>query len=370
MEQLFADYTLRMVTLGTAILGAVSGALGTFAVLRQQSLLGDAVSHAALPGIGLAFLLTGSKASLILMVGAGLAGWLATAVVLLVTASTRIKYDSALGLVLSVFFGVGLVLLTFIQKFPNTNQAGLDSFLFGQAASLIAEDVLTMAVLGGLALLVLLLFWKEFKLLAFDSEFAHSLELPIRGLDLGLTTLLVISIVIGLQTVGVVLMSAMIIAPAAAARQWTDHLGTMMLIAMVLGSISGMAGALLSISTSNLPTGPTIVVCATSLVVLSMLFAPKRGIIWRRVRQAVQSQRLESEAVLLDLFELAQKHDHLEYPHMEAALHVIRPDSGSPRRHLRALEGKGLVQMYANGMWALTPDGVQECHGLLRERSP
>ncbi len=369
MEQFFDDYTLRMVTLGTAILGAVSGALGTFAVLRQQSLLGDAVSHAALPGIGLAFLLTGSKASLILMVGAGLTGWLATAVVLFVVASTRVKYDSALGLVLSVFFGAGLVLLTFIQKFPNANQAGLDSFLFGQAASLIAQDVITMAVLGGLAFVILILFWKEFKLLAFDSEFAHSLELPVRRLDLGLTTLLVVAIVIGLQTVGVVLMSAMIIAPAAAARQWTNHFGVMMLIAMMLGSLSGIAGSLLSVSTSNLPTGPTIVVCAASLVVVSMLFAPKRGIIWQRVRQGIQNQKLKSEALLLDLFELAKSHDSYEYPHKETALQVIRPYSGSPRRHLRTLEGKGLVRMHSNGMWALTPDGVQECNELLRERN-
>ena len=202
MEQLFDDYTFRTVTLGTAILGAVSGALGTFAVLRRQSLLGDAVSHAALPGIGLAFILTGSKASLVLIVGAGLAGWFATAIVLLVTTSTRVKYDSALGLVLSVFFGAGLVLLTFIQKYPNANQAGLDSFLFGQAASLVVGDVITMTVLGGVALMALLLFWKEFKLLAFDPEFAHSLVLPVRWLDIGLTTLLVVAIVIGLQTGG------------------------------------------------------------------------------------------------------------------------------------------------------------------------
>lgn len=368
MEQFFDDYTLRTVILGTSILGAVSGALSAFAVLRQQSLLGDAVSHAALPGIGLAFLLTGSKAPLVLMVGAGLAGWLATAMVLLVTTSTRIKYDSALGLVLSVFFGLGLVLLTYIQKYSDTNQAGLNSFLFGQAASLVTKDVITMTILGGLALAVLVLFWKEFKLLSFDPAFAQSMVLPVRWLDLGLTTLLVIAIVIGLQTVGVVLMSAMLIAPAAAARQWTDNFGVMTLISMLIGAFSGVGGALLSTSTSSLPTGPTIVVCASAIVVISMLFAPLRGIIWLRIRQEMQNRRLKNEAILLDLFELAQKHNDLEYPHTEATLRVIYPRTGTLHRQLRGLEGKGLVEEHEVEKWALTPNGIQVCKELSSKR--
>ena len=368
MEQLFDDYTLRTVTLGTMILGIVSGALGTFAVLRRQSLLGDAVSHAALPGVGLAYILTGSKASLILMVGAGLTGWLATAAVFLITASTRIKYDSALGLTLSVFFGIGLIILTFIQRFPDANQAGLDSFLFGQAASLIMTEVLTMMILGAAVLLCILLFWKEFKLLAFDPEFARSLVLPVRRLDLGLTSLLVITIVIGLQTVGVVLMSAMIIAPAVAARQWTDHLGVSTLISMIIGAFCGIGGVLLSTTAPSLPTGPIIVICGSTVVVGSMLFAPRHGIIWRWIRQTVQNRRLKSEAVLLDLFELARKHDHLEYAHMESALRIIRPHSGTLRRQLRGLEGKGLVKTDHRGAWALTPEGILVCDELLCER--
>jgi len=369
MEQLFADYTLRTVALGAAILGAVSGVLGTFVVLRQQSLLGDAVSHAALPGIGIAFILTGSKAPLILMIGAGVAGWLATAVVLLITTHSRIKYDSALGLVLSVFFGIGLVLLTFIQKSPNANQAGLDSFLFGQAASLILQDVIIMTAMGGITLAVIVLFWKEFKLLSFDREFAHSLVLPVRGLDFGLSTMAVIAIIIGLQTVGVVLMSAMIIAPAVAARQWTDRLGVMTLVAMVIGALSGAGGTIVSISAPNLPTGPIIVICATAGVGVSLLAAPRRGIIWQRIRQTIQNRKLRSEAVLLDLFDLAKTHESLEYPHMETALRVIYPQTGTLRRQLTRLDGKGLVSKKENGAWALTPNGVQMCNRLIKERT-
>ena len=369
IEQFLGDYTLRTVTLGAAILGAVCGALSTFVVLRQQSLLGDAVSHAALPGIGLAFLITGSKASLILMIGAGIAGWLGTAFVLLITNSSRVKYDSALGLVLSVFFGIGLVLLTFIQKSSLPNQAGLDSFLFGQAASLVMDDVLTMTVVGGLALVVILLLWKEFKLLAFDPEFARSLMLPVRWLDVGCTTLLVVVIVIGLQTVGVVLMSAMIIAPAAAARQWTDNFGVMTVISMIIGTLCGAGGSILSATRSHVPTGPIIVVCAAGVVVMSILGAPHRGIIWHKIRQILQNRKLRAEAVLLDLFELAKQHETLEYPHMEKVLRVIYPQSGSLRRQLQGLQSKGLVMRNENGAWALTPDGVSRCHQLIKERT-
>ncbi len=369
MEQLLTDYTLRSVALGATILGAVSGVLGTFVVLRQQSLLGDAVSHAALPGIGIAFILTGSKAPLILLIGAGVAGWLATAVVLLISTHSRIKYDSALGLVLSVFFGIGLVLLTFIQKSPNANQAGLDSFLFGQAASLVLQDVIVMTAMGGIALIVVALFWKEFKLLSFDREFAHSLVLPVRGLDFGLTTLVVIAIIIGLQTVGVVLMSAMMIAPAVAARQWTDRLGMMALVAMIIGALSGAGGAVFSAMTPNLPTGPIIVICATAGVGLSLLVAPRRGIIWQQIRQTMQNRKLRSEAVLLDLFDLARTHKSLEYPHMEAALRVIYPQTGTLNRQLSRLQGKGLVSKKENGAWALTPRGVQLCNRLINARS-
>src|SRR5688572_4433293 len=212
------DYTLRVVALGAATLGLVSGALGTFAVLRRQALVGDAISHAALPGVALAYLLTGSKASLALMIGAALTGFLAVLLVGAVVRTTRVKQDAALGIWLAVFFGLGLMLLTYLQGRPDASQAGLDRFLFGQAATLLREDVLTMAVAGGLALLVMLALWKELKVLAFDREFGASLGFRMRMVDVVLTSLLVVAIVIGLQTVGAVLMASLIVAPAAAAR--------------------------------------------------------------------------------------------------------------------------------------------------------
>jgi manganese/zinc/iron transport system permease protein len=303
-SDLFFDYTLRTIALGSAILGIVSGALGSYAVLRKQSLLGDAMSHAALPGIALAFLLTGSKMPLVLIVGAAAAGWVATLFIMSIVNTTRVKYDTALGMVLSVFFGFGLVLLTIIQKRPDATQAGLDKFLFGQAAALLERDVVTMGILGASAILITMLLWKEFKLLSFDPDFASTLGFPVRILDIILTTLIVIAIVLGLQTVGVVLMSAMIVAPAASARQWTDNLGIMIILSSLFGAIAGISGAVLSASFTRLPTGPTIVASVSVIVIVSMLLAPRRGILWRWWRERRQRGRLRLEGILEDLYPL------------------------------------------------------------------
>jgi manganese/zinc/iron transport system permease protein len=356
MLDLFSDYTLRTVALGSAALGITSGALGTFAVLRRQSLLGDAISHAALPGVALAFLLTGSKASLTLVAGAALAGFAGTLVVGSVVRTTRVKYDAALGIVLSVFFGVGLVLLTYIQRRPDAAQAGLDRFLFGQAAALLREDVITMAVLGGVALLAMLAVWKELKVLAFDPEYGETLGLRMRTVDVLLTGLLVIAIVIGLQTVGVVLMSAMLIAPAAAARQWTDRLGVMTLLSALFGAGAGVVGSVLSSEAARLPTGPTIVLCATAVVIVSLLLAPRRGLVWRELRRRQDARTLRVRAVLADLAALEREHGGA-HPHADATLSTM--GHGDARATLAELERRGLVVRDGDG-WLLTDDGRRQ----------
>jgi manganese/zinc/iron transport system permease protein len=279
------DYTLRTVVLGAALLGLISGALGSFAVLRRQALLGDAMSHAALPGIALAFMFTGLREQSVLLIGAALAGWVASLLLLAITRTTRIKEDAALAMVLSVFFGFGLVLLSILQQRPDTAQAGLSKFLFGQAASLVERDLLLIGGVGLLVFAVVALFWKEFKLISFDSEFALSQGLPVRSISIGLTTLIVFAIVLGLQTVGVVLMSAMLVAPAAAARQWTDRLGLMVLLAGLFGALAGALGALISTTARGLSTGPTIVLMISAIVAISLIFAPNRGLLWQRLRR-------------------------------------------------------------------------------------
>ena len=285
-----------IVATGAALLGIVSGALGTYAVLRRQSLLGDAISHAALPGVAIAFLLTGSKAPLLLVLGAAIAGWLGTLLIMSIVRLTRIKYDSALAVVLSTFFGFGLVLHTLIQRTGNANQAGLDTFLFGQAATILERDILTIGILGGIAIIIMLVFWKELKLLVFDEGFAASLGFSIRVLDILLTSLLVIAIVLGLQAVGAVLMSAMLVAPAVAARQWTDRLSVMMLLAACFGALAGVSGTIISSSAARIPTGPTIVLCATVVVGFSIIFASNRGLLWGLIRQRRNRRSLKTAA--------------------------------------------------------------------------
>ena len=357
LPDLFSDYTLRTVALGAAALGATSGALGSYAVLRKQSLLGDAISHAALPGIALAFLLTGSKAPLVLVLGAAVAGWIGTLLVMRVVGSTRIKEDSALGIVLSVFFGFGLVLLTFIQTRPDASQAGLDRFLFGQAATLLQRDVVMIASLGGIALGIAALFWKEFKLLSFDPDFGASLGFPVRWIDVLLTSVLVLSIVIGLQTVGVVLMSAMVVAPAAAARQWTDRMGTMVVLAGFFGALAGVSGAVISSLAEHVPTGPTIVLCLTALVLVSLALAPNRGLVWEALRQALNRRRLLIHSVLRDLNALAVQHGGQEHVHTSAVLEAMHPGA---RHELHALAERGWARRTGADGWSITAAGRTE----------
>lgn len=365
LHALLFDYTLRTVAMGAGALGAVAGALGCFAVLRRQSLLGDAISHAALPGIGLAFLLTGSRATPVLVLGAALAGWVGTLFVLGIVRHSRIPEDSALGIILSVFFGIGLVILTFVQRQPTAAQAGLDTFLFGQAATLMTGDVLLIVGVGVGALLLLVLFWKEFKLLSFDREFGRSLGFQMTRIDILLTTLLVVGIVLGLQTVGVVLMSAMVVAPAAAARQWTDSLSLMVLLAGVLGGAAGVVGAMISATGSGIPTGPTIVLAASGFVAISLLVAPNRGLLAGGLRRARVRRNVRVDAVLGDLYALALQHgDPVGQPHDRGALKVMADGRTGVGRSLEVLGEKGLARRVGTHRWALTEEGVRRARTL------
>ncbi len=370
LSHLFTDYTLRTVAMGSAILGVVSGLLGSYAVLRRQSLLGDAISHAALPGIALAFLLSGKKLPLILLLGAALAGWLATLAILAIVHTTSLKEDTALGLVLSVFFGAGLVLLTYIQKLPTAAQAGLETFLFGQAATLIMRDVVTMAVLGCLVLACIFLLWKEFKVLSFDPEFTTSLGFPTQVINVLLTALLVVAIVLGLQTVGVVLMSAMVVAPASAARQWTDRLGVMMGLSALFGALAGIIGAVVSSLVPRLPTGPSIVVCISLVVAFSLLAAPHRGLLWRWYLQRRRRHKIVLQTVLMNLYQLACQHPGREHGHTVAVLDSMMAGRVNSEPSLRMLAERGWVRQVEPGKWALTHRGLQEARTLAQHQKP
>lgn len=365
LQALFSDFTLQIVSLGSAILGFVSGALGTFAVLRRQSLLGDAISHAALPGIVLAFMLTQSKAPLVLLVGAALAGWIGTYFILAIINNTRIDTDGAQGIILSVFFGLGLLLLTFVQRKPIASQAGLDKFLFGQAAAILTSDVRAMSIFGGATLFLLVLFWKEFKLSTFDPSFGESMGFARKRVDFLITALIVVSIVIGLQTVGVILMSAMLVTPAAAARQWTNKLYRMVLLSGFFGAISGVTGAVLSSAVPNLPTGPTIVICLTVIVTLSLLLAPGRGLAAKAISRYRNRRFFSLQKLLVDLYSLQKQHSEYGRFHEQATISLIRKQGGSIRYSLKALADRNLAEDDGAGRWRLTDAGTEKAAALL-----
>ncbi len=360
----FTDYTLRTITLGTAILGAICGMLGSFAVLRKQSLLGDAISHAALPGIAIAFLITGAKDSNTLLLGALVSGLIGTFWIRGITSKTHLKSDTALGLILSLFFGFGMLLLTFIQKQPNANQAGLDKYLFGQAATLMESDVWLMAIVTGICLFVILLFWKEFKLLLFDEDYTKTLGFNTKFIDILITFFIVLAIVLGLQTVGVVLMSAMLLAPAAAARQWTNSLSTMVFLAAIFGALSGVFGTAISASQDNLSTGPVIVLVAAVFVFISFVFSPSRGLLFRQIRVFKNRKDLKLHKTLAFMYGIAETHENISHPH---TIKILNNFHGFTKKTLQKLVDKNYVSINGN-MWNLTNEGFKTASNLYNQQ--
>nr|WP_117173603.1 metal ABC transporter permease [Mariniflexile sp. TRM1-10] len=365
IELVISDYTLRTITLGTAILGAVTGMLGSFAVLRKQSLLGDAISHAALPGIAIAFLITGIKDSHVLLLGALISGLIGTFWIRGIITKTHLKSDTALGLILSVFFGFGMLLLTFIQKQPNANQAGLDKYLFGQAATLVESDVWLMTIVTSICLIIMLLFWKEFKILLFDADYTKTLGFNTKTIDVLITCFIVLAIVLGLQTVGVVLMSAMLLAPAAAARQWTNSLSTMVILAATFGAFSGVFGTAISASQNNLSTGPVIVIVASVFVLASFIFSPNRGLLFRQIRFIKNRHDLELHKTLSLMYHIAENHDNISHPH---AIKILNNFHGFTKGTLKKLVDKNYVTLDGN-MWSLTEQGYKTAANLYNQQS-
>jgi len=358
MWALISDPAVQWVLAGTMLLGVSGGVIGTFALLRGRSLLGDVLAHAALPGVCLSFMLTGSKEIIPLLVGAALAGVFATRAIDAVVQHTKIKEDTAMGVVLTVFFGVGVVLLTTIQHSGAGNQSGLDDFLFGQAAALVRSDVAVMAAVAFVLVATVLLFYKEFKVLCFDRGFGTGVGLPMRLVDGLLAALLVMAIVIGLQAVGVVLMAALLITPGIAARYWTERLGVMLLLAGVFGGLSGVAGTLVSTLGVRLPTGPLVVLSATVLFTVSLLFAPSRGLLAKLVRFVKLKRKVAAENFLRDIYELYEL--MVDRPSvaderllargipLEALAAKSRRGAHETRRLARRLQAKGLIRIDAH----------------------
>ncbi|MBS4890850.1 metal ABC transporter permease [Veillonella sp.] len=311
------SYTTQMVLLGTALLGLASGIAGTFAVLRKESLIGDGLSHAALPGVVIAFLLTGIKDIEVLIIGAALSSITAAWLITITVENSKIKFDGALATILSAFFGLGMVLLTYLQSLNNAGQAGLSKFIFGQAATILARDVYITSAAALIIIVLTALFWKELKLISFDVEYAKTLQIPVTFTLILYRSLLIMTIIIGIQSVGAILISSLLIAPAVGARQWTNKLGTMCILAGFFGMISAIGGTIWSTSVQKLPTGPAIIVILSVIVLLSLIFAPNRGMLWQLRKNRQSKRALLSETAKISPADLQQR--------------IYRAEGGQPR---------------------------------------
>ncbi|QEY21460.1 metal ABC transporter permease [Psychrobacillus sp. AK 1817] len=287
---------LLWVLTGAILLGVAAGLNGTFAFLQKQSLVGDAAAHAALPGIALAYLIFEKKDLPILMIGAAITAALSVYMIQWIVNHSKLKADAAIGLILSVFFGIGIVLITIVNQSGTGNQSGLNDFIFGKAATMAKSDLIWLSGSAILIILMCLLFFKEWKLMIFDPIFAKGIGLPVERLRTLLTALTVLTIVTGIQAVGVILMAAMLIIPAAAARFWSSHLGIILVTSAFFGALSGALGTMISSIRTGLSTGPIIVLVAAALFLISYFLAPTRGLLSKiRKKRSFKRQRIAQE---------------------------------------------------------------------------
>lgn len=362
----FSDPNVRVVALGAVLLGISAAIVGCFTFLRKRALVGDAIAHAILPGVCLAFLISGDKHPLWLLLGAVATGWLSLLSMDAIVNRSKLKMDTAIGVVLSVFFGLGILLLTAIQQSGSANQAGLDKFLFGKAASMSRQDVWVFGTVAVLLILLVRAFFKEFKLVSFDVDFARSIGLPVRRLEFLLSTITVLSVATGIQAVGVVLMAALLISPAAAARFWTDNIKRMIGLAAAFGALAGLFGAWISYTAPAMPTGPWIVVLLSIIAIFSVVAAPERGI-WARVRlQRANAKKMRQENILKTFYGLGEADGSFFSPRTAKELEAQRPFS-SPllQKGLKRLARQGLLTKGAQG-FQLNPLGLEEARRVVR----
>ena len=374
---LFQHYNTRVVVLGAMLLGLAAGMVGCFTLLRRRALVGDALSHATLPGVGLAFLLAplagldgGSR--LVLLAGAAVSGIAGAVAILFIRSLPRLKEDAALGIVLSVFFGAGVALLTVVQQLPTGRAAGLDRYIFGQTASMTADDAWLIAATAAVTALLIAGNFRSLTLLCFDEGYASAQGYSIPLLDLLLMFLVVLITMIGLQAVGLILMIAMLVIPAAAARFWTNRLWVMLLISGLIGGVSGFAGALLSAVFADLPSGAVIVLTCGLLFFLSLLFGGERGVLVRSLRRRELAAAIDREHLLRGIWELRES--AVERSAGEADRRAAGFDellslrswsAGRLRSQIRRASAEGLVWLNSEGAVELTRRGVMEAERLV-----
>ena len=362
----FQDPGLRHALAGSMLLGISCGLMGAFLVVRKLAMMGDALSHAVLPGVALGFLWNMSKDPLAIFIGATIVGLLGAGTVQLLRSTTRHKEDAALGFVLASFFGAGICLFTMIQNLPGGNKSGLDKFMFGQAAAMGAGDVLLLAVVALLAIGAVVFLFKEYRLVSFDEGFARAVGLPVQALHYSLMMLLAFAIVSSLQAVGVVLVSAMLVIPAAAAYLLTDRFGHMLVLSAGMGLCTGAMGAFFSFVGRNMPTGPWMVMTAGGIFVGALLLAPRHGIVSRWLRQRSRAERIREENMLKAIYRAMEEKDFSrEVVSVMELAQLRREPLEETQRQLEALRRAGHVTIAKDAV-TFTPQGWQRGCEIVR----
>lgn len=364
----FRDPAVRFAVIGSILLGLTCGTLGSFIVVRRLALMGDALSHAVLPGVVIGFLWNMSKDPLAIFIGATLAGLLGTATVSAITHTTRLKEDAALGMVLAGFFAVGASLLTMTQSLPIGTQSGIHYFLFGQAAAMGPEDLRLMGVIAAIVVTVLFLFYKEFLVSSFDPAFGKVSGIPVKLMHHTLMLLLAFAVVISLQAVGVVLVSAMLIIPAATAYLLTERLSWMIILSAAFGIVAGLVGCFLSFLGANLPTGPFMVLASGSLFFLTFVFSPRHGIGIQAWRKLARRQRVNRENMLKAMYHFIENgHFASEAISLLGLKELRRETLDDIRRQTAGLRRNGLVTLTEEKDVAyFTPEGWKRASSIVR----
>jgi manganese/zinc/iron transport system permease protein len=381
----FQDPSITWVVLGITLLGIGSAYVGTFSFLDKKALLGDAISHAVLPGICVGFILAGEKDPRYIVTGAFLSGALATFLTSWLKRNTKLSEDSIIASILSVFFGVGIVLLTALQKSGNPEIAGLNSFIFGNAIGISETDLLLYGGLSLTILLVLSLFLKEFRLMVFDPNFGRAIGFPMAGIRFVFNVLMILAVVIGIQAIGVVLMAALLITPGAAARFWTNRLQPLLLLAALFSIVSGILGTYISFVLPQMPTGPWVVVFLSLFALLSFIFSPKSGLLRRYLARRSYLNKTHRDHLMKALFKareaekeaLSLSEIHALYPFHKAAINSslldlraagfvvqdaqgIRLSSAGVSDAMRIVRLHRLWELYLNESMNIAPDHVHE----------
>ena len=380
----FQDYNTRVVIIGTTLLGLAAGLIGTFLLLRKRALLSDTISHATLPGIALAFILMslifGDGKNLIgLIAGAAVFSVLGTATVLFIQNHSRLKDDAALGIVLSVYFGLGIALMGLATRMETGNAAGLSSFIYGKTASMLFFDAMLIALTALVSILFCILFFKEFALICFDADFGATQGWPVARLDFLMMSIVVVVTVIGLQAVGLILVVALLIIPASSARFWTFNLKHMLWLSGVFGAVSGMFGSGFSALMANLPAGAVIVLTASVIFLFSMVFGTARGILKLFYERFKLRRRITEENLLRDIYEWFESADHVEGDQPATTVSesplprlkdLLRHRSWSLRhlqRAIRRMQSAGLIETDETGRLQFTHEGNQTAREVVRK---